>query len=89
MNNFPKKILIIDDNPQDIELVRIYLRMNGFNNAVFALTGDEGIGLISEEKPDLIVVDASLPGLHGYEVVKQIRQSYKNIKIGWCNYWVR
>lgn len=67
-----KKILIVEDEAQIRESLQDYLNMQGYN-IVAAATGDEGLQLGLSESPDLIVLDIMLPGMHGYDVCRQLR----------------
>jgi CheY-like chemotaxis protein len=66
------KILIIDDNPMNLELVSDLLEVNGFEvlQANDALTG---IDIAKQEKPDLILMDIQLPGMDGLTATKILR----------------
>ena len=67
-----KRILVIEDNPINMELITYLLR--AFNYSVFnAEDGDMGIQLAYQEKFDLIVCDVHMPKKDGYEVVKQLK----------------
>jgi two-component system, cell cycle response regulator DivK len=68
----PKKILIVEDNQDNRELVVKVLRNKGFELAE-ASDGEEAIEKAVSEKPDLILLDISLPKLDGYEVVKRLK----------------
>jgi two-component system, cell cycle response regulator DivK len=68
----PKKILIVEDNQDNRELVVKVLRNKGFDLAE-AADGEEAIEKAVSEKPDLILLDISLPKLDGYEVVKRLK----------------
>ena len=70
----PRRIVIVEDNEDVRELLRLKLRRLG--HAVDAVAdGPEGVRTIVEIKPDLALVDIGLPGLDGYEVATQVRQS--------------
>lgn len=67
-----KRILVIEDNPINMELITYLLR--AFNYSVFnAEDGDMGIQLAYQEKFDLIICDVHMPKKDGYEVVKQLK----------------
>jgi len=68
-----KRILVVDDEPNIVELLRLYLEKEGF--AVIAgRDGDEGLALHARHDPDLVVLDLMLPGIDGFEVCREIRR---------------
>lgn len=70
----PKKILIVEDENDILQLVKLYLEKEGFRT-VAAMTGAEALKQVKAEKPDLIVLDLMLPILDGLEVCKRLRSS--------------
>ncbi len=67
-------ILVIEDNEQNLYLVRFILEKNGY--AVHAaMDGQAGIDLAEELKPDLILLDIQLPVMDGYTVAKNLRSN--------------
>jgi two-component system cell cycle response regulator DivK len=78
----PRKILIVEDNEDNRELAVKVLRNKGFET-VTAVDGEEAIEKAVSEKPDLILLDISLPKLDGYEVAKRLksREEFKEIPI--------
>ena len=68
----PKKILIVEDNQDNRELVIKVLKNKGFELAE-AADGEEAIEKAVSEKPDLILLDISLPKLDGYEVARRLK----------------
>ena len=76
------KILIIDDSPTIIELLKTVLVSNG-HEVLTANDGVAGLNLAKENRPDLIVLDIMLPKMNGYEVCNLIKfdEKYKDIKI--------
>jgi two-component system, cell cycle response regulator DivK len=76
------KILIIEDNDQNLYLVTFLLENSGFE-VVQAKDGPTGVEYASKIKPDLILLDIQLPGMDGYTVAKEIRANpeLKNINI--------
>jgi two-component system cell cycle response regulator DivK len=68
----PRKILIVEDNQDNRELVIKVLRNKGFET-VEAVDGEDAIEKAVSEKPDLILLDISLPKLDGYEVAKRLK----------------
>jgi DNA-binding response OmpR family regulator len=68
----PKKILIVEDEKDILQLVKLYLEKAGFR-AVTATTGMEALKQVKTERPDLVILDLMLPELDGLEVCKKIR----------------
>jgi DNA-binding response OmpR family regulator len=67
-----KKVLIVEDEKDILQLVKLYLEKEGFRTAT-ASTGTEALKQVSSEKPDLVVLDLMLPELDGLEVCKRLR----------------
>ena len=68
------KILLIEDEPSQVELIHYNLKAEGYDVLV-ALDGEEGLELALEEIPDLILLDWMLPKVSGIEVCRQLRRS--------------
>jgi len=68
-----KKVLVIDDEPQIVEICRDYLKAAGFD-VLTARDGPEGLIAARRELPDLIVLDLMLPGMDGLDVCREIRR---------------
>ncbi len=66
-------ILICDDDPLLLELVEFKLRAKGYL-VVRAENGEDALVAMAAEKPDLIVLDAMMPLLDGFEVLKRVKQ---------------
>jgi two-component system alkaline phosphatase synthesis response regulator PhoP len=69
----PKKILIIDDEPQIVEICQDYLKAAGYDT-VTANNGVKGLTLSRREKPDLIVLDLMMPEMDGLDFCRTIRR---------------
>lgn len=67
-------VLIVDDDANICELVRLYLEKEGFIIAC-AYDGEEALSLFKQKNPDLVVLDLMLPKLDGMEVCREIRKS--------------
>jgi len=67
-----KKILVVEDNEQNLYLATFLLEQSGYE-VVTALNGLEAIDKTLEEKPDLILMDIQLPEINGYEATKRIK----------------
>ena len=67
-----KRVLVVDDDVKTVELVKLYLKRDGYR--VFtAHDGHDGLRLAQEGRPDLIVLDLMLPGIDGLEVCRILR----------------
>ena len=66
------KVLLVDDDPQALELLAKILEPLGFS-VIKATSGEEGIQLARERGPDLVILDLLMPGLSGFEVVKVLK----------------
>ena len=69
----PKRILVIEDNPVNLELMTDLLEAFGFI-VIAALDGARGIDLVRQEKLDLIICDVQMPGIDGYEVAYYLKR---------------
>jgi two-component system, cell cycle response regulator DivK len=65
-------VLIVEDNEKNMKLARDVLQAKGYST-VEAVSGEEGVKLAKEKKPDLVLMDIQLPGISGIEAFKQIR----------------
>ena len=68
------KILIVDDDVNIFELLRLYLEKNGFETIV-ANDGLKAVEYALKHSPDLILLDIMLPGLDGWQVCREIRKT--------------
>jgi two-component system, OmpR family, alkaline phosphatase synthesis response regulator PhoP len=75
-----KKILIVEDEHDILQLVKLYLEKEGFRT-VLAKTGLEGLRQVKQEKPDLIVLDLMLPEIDGIEVCTRLRSAPETARL--------
>ena len=71
-NPASKKILIVEDEPDILQLLTLYLEKEGYRT-VSAASGMEGLRQVKQEKPDLVVLDLMLPEIDGLEVCRRLR----------------
>ena len=69
----PAKILVIDDEPHLVKLVRSNLEAQHFK-VISAMDGPSGLAMAEKEGPDLIILDIMLPGMDGFDVLQKIRE---------------
>ena len=69
----PKKILLVDDEPEILEICRDYLRASGYD-VVTAKDGAQGLSAFRRERPDLIVLDLMMPEMDGLDLCRAIRR---------------
>ena len=79
MNQMSKKILVVDDEPQIVKVVKAYLEQSGFQ-VVTAADGNTALTTFHREKPDFMILDLSLPGMDGLDVCRAVRHE-SNIPI--------
>lgn len=65
-------VLIADDEPNLIELIRFALEEEGYNTRI-AMDGEEALATVKAEKPDLLLLDVMMPKMNGYEVLRHIK----------------
>jgi len=65
-------ILIVEDNPKNLKLVRDVLQVRGYRT-IEAGTGEEGIQMAREQQPALVLMDIQLPGMSGVEAFRELR----------------
>ena len=70
-------VLYVEDNPDNIMLVRRVLESRGFN-LIPAMNGLDGIAIAETQNVDLILLDINLPDIDGYEVPRRLRSSEKS-----------
>ncbi len=77
-----KKILIVDDEADIIEILQFVLESAGFE-CITAFDGEEGLRLAKEVHPDLIILDVMMPKINGYKISRLLKydNKYKDIPI--------
>jgi CheY-like chemotaxis protein len=75
------KILLVEDEPNIIDLYSIVLKKAGYNFKI-AVDGNQGLQEILNYQPDLVFLDIMLPGITGLDILRAVRQDplYANVK---------
>jgi DNA-binding response OmpR family regulator len=76
----PRRILVVDDEPEIRTLVRTMLEKKGYA-VELAVDGAEGLGKAESLLPDLVLLDAMLPKIHGFDVCRRVKNAPKTRKI--------
>ncbi|MGE5619938.1 MAG: response regulator transcription factor [Sphingomonadaceae bacterium] len=70
-----RRILVVDDEPDLVHAIRLYLEMEGY--LVFAAyNGNEALEKVREKLPDLVVLDVMMPDMDGFETLKRLREAH-------------
>jgi CheY-like chemotaxis protein len=68
------KLLYVEDNEDNVYMLSSRLKRHGFQ-IVVAADGEQGLAMAQSERPDLILMDLSLPAIDGWEVTRQLKQA--------------
>jgi two-component system response regulator VicR len=82
MNNNPsiKKVLVVDDEPDTLELVKLVLESGGFET-VLAANGMEAVAKVGTTKLDLVLLDIMMPDMDGWDVFRKIKEKSPTLPI--------
>jgi CheY-like chemotaxis protein len=67
------KILVVEDDPDIQKVIRMSLKFNGVKEVVTASDGEECLAAVNRERPDLVLLDVTLPKLDGYETCRRLK----------------
>ena len=68
----PRRILVVEDNPLNLKLVRDVLEFAGYD-VIEAHSGEEGLRVAQQDPPDLVLMDLQLPGIDGTDTLHRLR----------------
>jgi two-component system, cell cycle response regulator DivK len=74
------RVLIVEDNPLNLKLVRDVLLNAGFG-VIEARTGEEGVARAQDSHPDVILMDLQLPGINGTQALRLIRNNPSGVDV--------
>jgi two-component system KDP operon response regulator KdpE len=69
----PTRVLIIEDDPNIVDLIRSNLAVRGFDTLV-SIDGSKALSMLETEQPDIVLLDLMLPEVDGFELCRQIRE---------------
>jgi len=75
-----KKVLVVDDEPDTLELVKLVLESGGFE-VILANNGMEALAEIEKIKPDIVLLDIMMPDMDGWDVFRKIKERNPDIPI--------
>lgn len=75
-----KKVLLVDDDPDFIEAVKVIVENGGYDVRV-AYDGKEGLEAVAEERPDIIVLDVMMPVMNGHEACAKLKSDEETADI--------
>src|SRR6185312_108660 len=68
-----RKVLVIDDNPTIVELIKYAVKLQGIYEVSVAYDGVQGLERIDLERPDCVIIDVKMPRMDGYQLVRCLR----------------
>ncbi len=74
------RVLVVDDDPQVLRLMRVNLELEGYD-VVSAPDGEEALEVVTSERPDVVVCDVMMPGVDGLTVLRNLRANPQTSKI--------
>lgn len=74
------KILIVDDEPNILLSLEFLFKKEGYK-VYIARDGEEAMGIIDENVPELVILDIMMPKVDGYEVCKHVKAIHKDVKV--------
>jgi DNA-binding response OmpR family regulator len=75
-----KKILVVDDEPDFLRMIKIRLEANNYK-VITASDGKKAIESVKRDKPDAVLLDIVMPGMDGFRTLKEIRKINRNLPV--------
>ncbi len=76
-----KKVLVIDDNPTIVELIKYAVNLQSPSQVIVAYDGEQGLKRIYAENPDCVIIDVKMPRMDGYTLVRCLRGDARTANI--------
>ena len=70
------RVLVVDDHPKVLKFIEIDLKLHGYD-VTTVISGEEALALIKADCPDIMLLDIIMPGIDGFEVLRQVRSFSK------------
>jgi CheY-like chemotaxis protein len=74
------KVLVVDDTVSELEVLSRILQKANIE-VIQATNGEDAIAMILSDPPDLVVLDVIMPGMNGFEVIRELRANQKTAKL--------
>lgn len=74
------KVLVVDDTVSELEVLSRILQKANIE-VIQATNGEDAIAMILSDPPDLVVLDVIMPGMNGFEVIRELRANHKTAKL--------
>jgi DNA-binding response OmpR family regulator len=84
VSNTVKKIMVVDNEPDIVDLTRTVLEIGGYQ-VIPAYSGEECLKKIEDEDVDLILLDIMMPGMSGWDVFNRIKDKYDSVKVAFMS----
>lgn len=75
------RILIVEDNEQDMKILERQMKRAGFDDLICSSSGEDGVIKGGDGHPSIAVIDTVLPGIDGFEVSRRIKRANPAIKV--------
>jgi putative two-component system response regulator len=75
------KVMIVDDEPINIQIVKKYLSLEGYENFVTCSDSSEAMALVASEQPDLLLLDIMMPCVSGLDILRQLQSELRRGRI--------
>lgn len=67
------KVLVVDDDNDILSLIKVFLKDKGFT-ILTSGNGEEAYRIILDEKPDIAIIDGPIPGIHGFDLCRKVKE---------------